>query len=72
MFGYVQCNLGVPDELNAKLMLICAQSGRVSGLEKEIDPSSSSRSDKKGRKDNINRVLGIVKSFVSLFVQKLR
>ena len=53
-------------------MLICAQSGRVSGLEKKTDPASSSRSDKKGLKDNNNRLLGIVKSFVSLLVQKVR
>ena len=40
-------------------MLICAQSGRVSGLEKKTDPASSARSDKKGLKDNNNRLLGI-------------
>ena len=33
-------------------MLICAQSGRVSGLEKKTDPASSSKSDKKGLKYN--------------------
>ena len=49
-------------------MIICAQSGRVSGLVKKIDPASSSRSDKKGLKDNNNRLLGIVKSFVSLLL----
>ena len=42
-------------------MLICAQFGRFSGLEKKTDPASSSRSDKKGLKDNKNRLLGIVK-----------
>ena len=51
-------------------MLICSQSGRVSGLVKKTDPASSSKSDKKGLKDNNNRRLGIVKSFVSLLVQK--
>ena len=53
-------------------MLVCAQSERFSGLEKKTDPASSSRSDKKGLKDNNNRLLGIIKSFVSLLVQKLR
>ena len=53
-------------------MLICAQSGRVSGLDKKSDSASSSRSDKKGLKDNNNRLLGIVKSFVSLLVHKVR
>ena len=51
-------------------MLICAQSGRASGLEKKTDPACSSRSDKKGLKDNNNRLLGIVKSFVSLWYKK--
>ena len=53
-------------------MLICPQSGRVSGLVKKTDPASSSRSDQKGLKDNKNQLLGIVKSFVSLLVQKVR
>ena len=53
-------------------MLFRAQSGRVSGLVKKTDPASSSRSDKKGLKENNNRLLGIVKSFVSLLVQKVR
>ena len=44
-------------------MLICAQSGRVTGLEKKTDPASSARSDKKGIKDNNNRLLGIVNKF---------
>ena len=52
-------------------MLICAQSGRVSGLVKKTDPTSSSRSEKKGLKDNNNRLMGIVKSLVSLLVQKV-
>ena len=41
-------------------MLICPQSGRVSGLVKKTDPASSSRSDKRGLKDNNNRLLGII------------
>ena len=53
-------------------MLICAQSGRVSGLEKKTYPASSPRSDKKGLKDNNNRLLGIVKNFASLLVQKVK
>ena len=53
-------------------MLICAQSGRVSGLEQKTDPASSSRSDKMRLKDNNNRLLGMVKSFVSLLVKKVR
>ena len=54
------------------LLLICAQSGRVSGLVKNTDPAGSSRSDKQGLNDNNNRLLGIVKSFLSLLVQKVR
>ena len=53
-------------------MLVCAQSGRVLGLVKKKDPASSSRSDKKGLRDNNNRLLGIVKSLVYLLVQKVR
>ena len=41
-------------ECSSTLILICAQSGRVSGLEKKTDPASSARSDKKGLKDNKN------------------
>ena len=44
-------------------MLICAQSRRVTGLEKKTDPASSARSDNKGPKDNNNRLLGIVNKF---------
>ena len=46
-----------------ELMLICAQSGRVSGIEKRTDPASSARSDKKGLNDNNNRLLGILNKF---------
>ena len=52
------------------LMLICAQPGRVSGLEKKTDPASSARSDKKGLKDNKNRLLGIVNKFCIPFGTK--
>ena len=51
-------------------MLICAQSGRVSGLEKKTDPASSARSDKKGLKDNNNRLLGIFNKFCVCFGTK--
>ena len=64
------CTVGLFEYLST-LMLVCAQSGRVSGLVKKTDPASSSRSDKKGLKDNNIQVLGIVKNFVSLFVQKV-
>ena len=52
------------------LMLICAQSGRVSGLVKKTDPASSSRSDKKGLNNNNNRLLGIVNNFCIPFGTK--
>ena len=51
-------------------MLISSQSGRVSGLVKKTDPASSSRSDKKGLKDNNNRLLGIVNKFCIPFGTK--
>ena len=51
-------------------MLICAQSGRVSGLVNKSDPASSSRSDKKGLNDNKNRLLGIVNKFCIPFGTK--
>ena len=50
------CTVGLFEYLKT-LMLICAQSGRVSGLVKKTDPASSSRSDKKWLKDNNNRLL---------------
>ena len=51
-------------------MLICAQSGRVSGLQKNTDPAISARSDKKGIKDNNNRLLDIVNKFCIPFGTK--
>ena len=63
------CIVGLIEYLST-LMLICAQSGRFSGLVKKIDPSSSSRSDKKGIKDNNNRLLGIVNKFCIPFGTK--
>ena len=53
-------------------MLICAQSGRVSGLEKKTDPPSSARSNNKWLKDNKNRMLGIVNKFCILFGTKAK
>ena len=53
------CTVGLFEYLST-LMLICAQTGRVSGLMKKTDPASSSGSNKKGLKDNNNRLLGIV------------
>ena len=45
-------------------MLICAQSGRVPGLERKTGPARSSR---KGLKDNNNRLLSIVNKFCVSF-----
>ena len=56
------CTVGLIKYLST-LILICAQPGRVSGLQKKTDPTSSLRSDKKGLKDNNNRFLCIVKKF---------
>ena len=47
------CTVGLFEYLST-LMLLCAQSGRVSGLVKKIVPACSPRSDKKGLKDNKN------------------
>ena len=44
-------------------MLICAQSGRVTGLERKTGPASGARSSMKGFKDNNNQFLGIVNKF---------
>ena len=53
-------------------MLFCAQSGRVSGLEQKTDPASSARSNKKGLKDNTNRLLGIVNKFCMPFGTEIK
>ena len=53
-----------------KGQLICAQSGRVSGLVKKTDPASSTRSDKRGLNDNSGRLLGIVNKFCIPFGTK--
>ena len=59
-------------EYLSTLMLICAQSGRVSGLEKKTDPATSARSDKKGLKDHNNRLLGTFNKFCIPFGTKSR
>ena len=57
-------------EYLSTLMLICAQSGRISGLVKKTDPASSSRSEKKGLKDSNNLLLGIVKILYPFWYKK--
>ena len=69
MARFGDCNVGLFEYLSM-LMIICAQSGRVYGLEKKVDPASSARSDKKGPKGNNNRLLGIVTSFCIAFCTK--
>ena len=66
---YEACTVGLFEYLST-LMLICAQSGRVSGLVKKTDPASSSWSDKKGPKDSNNRLLVIVNKFFYPFWYK--
>ena len=51
-------------------MLICAQPRGVSRLEKETDPASSARSDKKVLKDNNNRLWVTVIKFCIPFGTK--
>ena len=53
-------------------MLICAQFGRVSGLEKKTDQASSAKSEKRGLKENNNRLLGIVNKVCIPFGTKSR
>ena len=53
-------------------MLICAQSGRVLGRERKTDPASSARSNRKGLKDNYNRLLVIVNKFCIPFGTKIK
>ena len=53
-------------------MQICAQSGRVLGLERETDPASSARSSRMGLKDNNNRLLGIVNKFCIPFGTEIK
>ena len=63
------CTEGLFENLST-LMLICAQSGRISGLVKKTDPASSTRSDKRGINDNNSRLLGIVNKFCIPFGTK--
>ena len=53
-------------------MLICVQSGRVSGLEQKTDPASSARSKKKGLKDKNNQLLGFVNKFCIPFGTEIK
>ena len=53
-------------------MLICAQSGKVSGLKQKTNSVSSTRSNKKGLKDNNKRVLGVVNKFCIPFGTKIK
>ena len=55
-------------------MLICAQSGRVSGLERKTDPvsSTSTKSSRKGLMYNNNRLLGIVNKFCIVFGTEIK
>ena len=63
------CTVGLFEYLST-LMLICAQSGSLTGLVKKSDPASSARSDKKGpRTTTFDRWVSLT-SFASLLVQK--
>ena len=53
-------------------MLICAQSGKVLGIERKTDPASSTRSSTKGLKDNYNWLLGMVNKFCIPFGTKIK
>ena len=66
VFKHVNANL----RSIRKGLLICAQSGRVSGLVKKTDPASSTRSDKKGLNDNNSPLLGTVNKFCISFGTK--
>ena len=63
---HVNANLGS----TRKALLICAQSGRFSGLVKKTDSASSTRSDKRGLNGNSSRLLGIVNKFCIPFGTK--
>ena len=63
------CTVGL-FEYSSTLILICAQSGRVSGLVKKTDAASSTRSVKRGLNNNNSRLLGIVNKFCILFGTK--
>ena len=53
-------------------MFFCAQSEGVSGSEWKTDPASSSRSSRKGLKDNNNRQLAIVNKFCIPFGTEIK
>ena len=54
------------------LKLICAQSGRSLGRERKTDPTSSARINRKGLKDNNNRLLDIFNKFCIPFGTEIR
>ena len=56
------CTVGLFEYLSP-LMLTCAQSGRVKGLERKTEPASSERRSRKGLKDKNNGLLGFVIKF---------
>ena len=60
------CTVGLFEYLST-LMLICAESERVSGSEWRTDQASSARSSRKGLKDNNNQLLGIFNKFCIQF-----
>ena len=64
------CTVRLSEYLST-LMLICAQSGSVVGLEQKTDPACSARSNKKGLKDNNKRRLRIVNKFCILLGTKI-
>ena len=53
-------------------MLICAQSGRVLGLERDVDPATSARSSREACKGNNNRLLDIVHKFCIPFGTEIK
>ena len=67
----VSCTVGLFKCLRT-LMLICAHSGRVLGLERKTDLASSARSSREALKDNNNRLLGIVNKFCIPFGTEIK
>ena len=65
------CNVGLFEYLS-RLKLICAQSGRSLGRERKTDPASSARINRKGLKDNNNRLLDIFNKFCISFGTEIR
>ena len=65
------CTVGLFDYLST-LILICAQSGRVSGLVKETDPAAVQGATRGGSATTTNDCWVSLTSLVSLLVQKVR